>query len=175
MLKGELSSVKPGGAAAQEAQASFRKALEIDPAFVNAHVALIRGSLQQGALAPAKQQVELLRASAPGHPLTVLTEGQVAYADNRLELASELSLQLLRVFPDLPDALHLAGLIELRTGSVAQSIRHFRKALNIDPTLDTTRTALAAAEQKAGQAEDSLKTLQPLLQTGRVYPSPDIS
>jgi putative PEP-CTERM system TPR-repeat lipoprotein len=164
LLKGELLLSK-GSGSREAAEAAFRKALELDPKFVTAHRALFGSAVFNSDRAAAKKAAEQMRAAVPGHPLSVLTDAQLALQEGRIGDAEVLTQRLIQAFPDLPAALHLSGLLQLQSGSASQAVRHFRKALTIDPGLENTRLALASAELRAGQAERALVTLGPLIES----------
>lgn len=161
-LHGDLlqARAQPDLAGARDA---YAKALQLDKAHVPAHAALVQMALRNGDTATASKQAAAMQAAVPGHPLTILTVAQLAFAENQLDKAREHTQALLSVFPDLPSALHLAGMLELRRGSASQAIRHFRKALTIDTSLTVTREALAEAELRLGQPGKALESLAVLL------------
>lgn len=161
MLKGDVQTHLKDQTGAE---ASFRKALAIQPAFVPAHMALLNAMLRRNDIAAAKAQLESLKSATPKHPATVYAEAQIAFAEKQLDKARELAQQLLRIAPSDTSALLLAGAIEGSMGSLVLAESHFTKALQSDPSQITPRLNLALIYLNLGQPAQALKTLQPALE-----------
>ncbi len=160
MLKGEIQALGRDDAGAD---ASFHKALELNPGYVPAHMMLLGRALRVGDIASAKAQFEKLKASAPRGPATAYAEAQIAFAENHLPRARELAQQLMRVAPDDASVLILAGTVEGRIGSAVLAETYFNKALQIDPGQNTARLNLGLIYMSLGQPAKALAAVQQLL------------
>jgi len=160
-LKGEILGYFKNDVAGSEA--AFRKALAIEPAYMPAHLSLISARIVAQDLPGAKAQADKLRAVLPKHPQTMFVDAQLAFADNNLARARELTQQLLRFAPNHVGVLQLAGAIEGRSGSLVLAESQFSKALSINPDLPLARRNLAVVYLRLGQAAHALEVLQPLL------------
>lgn len=162
MLKGEMSLVQKDPKAAE---ASFKKALDAQRAYVPAHMALINLRLADGDVAGAKTQLEQMRAAAPNHPVTTFAHAQVLFRSGELTQARELTQQLLRMAPASPAVLLLAGAIEAQGGSLVLAERQMSTALQAMPDLVPARINLAQVYLRLGQPDKALEILRPLLDT----------
>lgn len=161
-LVGEiLAQVRHDGAGAAKA---WQRALEADPAFVPAHLALVTAALQAEDLAAAKAQAARLRAVLPRHPQTLYVDARLALASNDTKAARESALQLLRLAPDSPPVLQLAGMIELQGGSALVAESHFARALQAEPGNAFVRRNLARAYLRLGQPAKAVPVLGPLVE-----------
>lgn len=161
LLRGEILEYANRDRAA--AEASYRKAVEADPNYVQAHAAIIASRLRESDLAGAKVQAGKLRTLLPKHPYTTLVGAQIAIADRQPAQAREQLQLLLRAFPEHPYILMLSGVAEAQLGAATQAAAYLGKALRYEPTLKPARRSLAEIEIRQGQPTDALKTLKPLL------------
>ncbi len=69
----------------------------------------------------------------------------------------------MKVAPDNPKVLQLAGAIAFNTRSLLQAENYLGKALQIMPDLPVARALLAQAELRSGDPAKALSTLEPLL------------
>lgn len=145
------------------AEAAYRKALSLRSNHLPSHAGIILIGLLKPDLEAASRQVDALKKALPQHPQTKFLEAQVAFARNDDKLAKELALQLLRIAPDDPKLLHLAGAVELRTGGVWQAQAYLQKSLQIAPVNRHARLILAQSYVRAGQGAKALELLAPLL------------
>ncbi len=161
MLRGEIQDFSKKDLKA--AEESWRKALSIEKSHVPAHFSIIASKIRQRDVPAAKAQADQLRAVLPNHPLTVLIDAQLAYLSAEYEKSRDNLQKLLRVFPDHPQVLVLAGATEAQMGSVVQAAAYFGKALQQNPQLEVARRNLAESEIRLGQFAKALTTLKPLL------------
>lgn len=160
LLAGALAAVN---GQADDALASFRKAIEAKPDFVGAHVAAINQLLQQQKIDDATKQFEALKKLAPNHPQTLFLDTQLTYQRKDYKTARELAQQLLKFAPNNPQALQLAGAVEYQLGAYIQAETYLAKALQAAPQLQLARRMLVASYLRAGQPAKALASLQPVL------------
>jgi putative PEP-CTERM system TPR-repeat lipoprotein len=164
-LRGDLYRVGGDGPAAEKA---YLKAVELRPNYMPAHAAIISARAAVRDVEGASRQAEAMKKAGPAHPAAVLVEAQMHLLKDDLPKAREGAQRLLRVFPDNPAVLLLAGSVESAMGAVVQASAHFGKALAQNPDLDFARESLAAGEIRLGQYAKGLTTLKPLLTEGNL-------
>ena len=164
-LRGEIQRLKGEGAAAI---ASFRQALEANPALVEARVHLIGQHLLNKDSAAARAELDSMRQALPVHPMTVYTEAQVLLGEGQLAEARGLTQKLLRVSPDSVNLLHLAGVIEAQSGSLLLARSHLRKASQIEPENTAVRRHLAMVHLRLGQPQAASAALADLIAQPKV-------
>lgn len=160
-LKGEiLTFAKNDSKGADEA---FRRALQVERAYVPAHLALIGARLRARDIPGAKAQADALRALMPKHPQTIFVDAQIAFTERDLPKARDLVQQLLKNAPNHIGVLQLAGAVEGQAGSLVMAETYFSKALQLVPELPLARRNLAQTYLRLDQTTKALETLQPLL------------
>lgn len=159
-LKGDLMSAQGDAAGAMLA---YRKALELQPAHLPAHAAVLRLLLAEGKIDEATKQVDAMKKIAPGHPQTNYFRALLAYQQKDFAAAKEASLEVLKVAPEYPLGLQLAGLIEYELKAYPQAEAYLLKALPKTPPLGLTRRALIASYLRTGQPGKALSILEPVL------------
>lgn len=160
-LKGDL--LWRGKSQPDSAKAAFEQVLQIDSAYVPAHSALLSLLLQKPDVAGFKRQLEVLRKASPNHPDTKFFEVQLALIDKNLPLARDGAQKLLRMAPDSPLILQLAGSVEYESGSLNLAEIHLNKALKLSPKLPLATRLLADTHLRSGNAERALALLLPLI------------
>lgn len=155
----QAGTATPDDAAVQ----AWRKAVELEPKYLPAHLSLISDRLRVRDIDGARPLLEQLRKVLPAHPETVYLQAQVALWDRDFPLAKERVDAMLRVVPDNPLVLQLAGAVELQLGALLRAESHLVKALQLRPTLHFPRRNLGQVYLRMGQPAKTLETLQPLL------------
>jgi putative PEP-CTERM system TPR-repeat lipoprotein len=161
-LRGDL--LRAGNRDVDTFMQAYRKALELRPDFLPAHSAILAYQLTHSQLDAAKEQLAKLKAALPKHPQGTYFEAALALRQNELPRAQDLVQQLLRMAPDEPKILLMAGSVALEQKSFLQAETHLSKALNRDPQLDAARRLLGLTYLQFGQPNKALVTLQPLLE-----------
>lgn len=146
---------------------AFSQALEVDAKSMAAHMTLIGMALQKQDVPEFKSRAAALAKAMPGHPETRFYEAQSALIDLNYPRARELTQQLLKIAPDSPRLLQLAGAIEYQAGSPVLAETHLNKALQQAPNLVPARRLLAETHLRTGQPTKALATLKPLLERQR--------
>lgn len=160
-FKGDL--LLAGKGLTDEALAAYRKAIEVNPNYLQAHGALLTEIFRQGDLDNAGKQLAELKKVAPNNPQTRYFDTLLAFQKKDMKLARESSQQLIRVAPDNAQALVLAGAIELQSNSLVQAETMLAKALQGAPNFALARQLLTSTYLRSGQPEKALTTLQPML------------
>lgn len=143
----------------EAALVAYRASVEGRPAFAEGQAAVVRTLLRQGKVAPAGEALDALKKQAPGRPATLYLQAQHALQANNQKAAHEAAQQLLRLTPDSPAALELAGMVEFRGNAFVQAEALLTRALTAAPQLNLARRALVGTYLRTGQVERALATL----------------
>lgn len=143
----------------EDALAEYRAAVALSPKYLDGHAALVRTLLSAGAMEEAQKALDVLSSIAPGRPITLYLQAQLAYQKKDMKLAKERIQQLLKLTPDSPSTNELAGVLELQGGSAVQALSHLSKALRASPDLQVARQALVMANLRAGQVDQAIAAL----------------
>lgn len=160
LLSGALLSAAGdiGGAISQ-----FKKAIAAKPAYIPAHTAAISAQLKDKKLEDATIQLAELKKIAPKYPQTYFLDTQLNYQKKDFKAAQQSAQQLLRVFPNDPSSLQLAGAVEYQLASYLQADIYLSKALQLAPGLSLARRLLVSSHIKSGQTAKAIAALQPVL------------
>ncbi|MDE2083147.1 MAG: PEP-CTERM system TPR-repeat protein PrsT, partial [Burkholderiales bacterium] len=161
-LEGELLWAGKGDLSG--AADAFGRALAADPRNLQARLAMTQLMLAKKDIPGFKAQVKALAQNFPGSFQAQYYQVQLAWIEGDLKHARDGADQLLRVAPQYPPALQLAGAIELDSGLVALAQTHLAQALQIQPDSPLSRRLLAQADLRAGEPGKAIKVLQPLVQ-----------
>ena len=165
-LKGDI--LLPDRKKADIVMASYRKAVELRPAYLEAHAAILTALLQNGSLDEATKQVALVKQVAPNSLTAAFFETMLAYARKDLKRAREAAVQMIKLAPNSSATLQIAGVIELELNSLIQAETFFGKSLAVDPEAANTRRLLAMVHLRSGQPEKALATIQPFLKNDKL-------
>jgi cellulose synthase operon protein C len=146
-----------------EAIAAYEKGIEIKPAAITAHAALIMIHLRDRRPDLAGKQLDAMQKVAAKHPLTFYMQGLTAYGRKDIPVARTAVENLLKIQPENAQALQLAGLIAYEGRSDVQAQEHLRKALQKAPGLDFGRRTLVMSYLRTGQPTKAVEALQPVL------------
>jgi len=153
-----------------ESLVAYRKAVEVKSEFVPGHLAILAILLSQANIPEAQKQLDLLKKVAPDLPQTRLVAAQIAYFKKDTKLARSLTSQLLKIAPNNPIVLQLAGAIELQGNSPLQAEIYLARVLQVAPQAKLARRMLATSYLRSGQAERALATLHPAGDKGELAP-----
>jgi putative PEP-CTERM system TPR-repeat lipoprotein len=167
-LKGDLLAAKN---LPDEAVVAYRKAIDTKPDFLLARLAVLNILMSQVKLDDAAKELDAVKKLAPSHPSVRYFDTQLAYQKKDFKRAKELVLQLLKVAPDSPQALILAGAIELQVGTTLQAETYLTKVLTAAPQASLARRLLVAAYMRSGQLDKAIATLQPILKEAETNPA----
>jgi cellulose synthase operon protein C len=156
-LKGDVHLF--GDRNSDEALVAYRKSIEVDSKLIPAHVGILTVLIQQGQVDEAAKQVEQLKKHAPQSSQTRYYEAQVAYLKQNFKQAREIAQQLIRVSPNNPLGLQLAGAIELQLNSLVQAEIYLSRATAAAPNLLLARQLLVTTYLRSGQTAKALEAL----------------
>ena len=154
----------------KEALLAYRKVIEIRPELVLGQSSVMTVLLGTGDLDEAAKQLEALKKLSPNHPQTKYFQTQLAYQKRDFNTARESAQQLLRVVPDNPRAMQLAGVIEFQLNSLLQAETLLSKAVAASPELVLARRILILTYLRSGQTTKALATLNQGIAKGFVDP-----
>ncbi len=143
-----------------QALIDYRKALAIDPSSTPAHLAILSILMSQHKSDDAEKQLAEMRKVTGNTAQATYIEALIAYARKNNEKAHQLSEQLLKVAPESPSILLLAGGVELQSGALLQAETHLEHAVKIAPEALTARRMLITAYLRSNQPDRALATLQ---------------
>lgn len=159
-FKGELFQHEGKSDAALD---SFRKSLQFDGANLASQRSAMWLLMAKKDLTEAESQLKEIRKARPHHPQTKFFTALLALENGDLKLAHEQSQQLLKQAGNNVQALHLAGAIDAKRGSLVQAEAALNKALRLEPGQERVRTLLAQVYLRSGDSSRAIKTLQPLM------------
>ncbi|MCK9686380.1 XrtA/PEP-CTERM system TPR-repeat protein PrsT [Scleromatobacter humisilvae] len=153
-----------------QALADYRKALEIDPASTPVHLAILSILMSQHKTDEAETQLAQMRKVTGNTAQAIYIDALIAYARKNNEKAHQLTEQLLKVAPNSPSILLLAGGVELQSGSLVQAQTYLEHAVRLTPGSLTARRMLITAFLRSSQPEKALAALQPYEAKGSLPP-----
>jgi cellulose synthase operon protein C len=162
MLKGELQLIATKDRKA--ALAAFRKAIEVKPEHLPAHIAAVSTLFAENDAAAATLQVAEMKKRFANQPRTRMFEAELAFNAKDYKAAREHIRPVVQAFPNNALALQIAGAAEFRLGSLQQAETYLGKALQVAPELAVARRTLAQVYLRTAQAPRAITTLQPLLE-----------
>ena len=144
-----------------QALADYRKALEVDPDSTPAHLAILSILMSQHKADEAEKQLAQMRKVTGNTAQAIYIEALIAYSRKNTEKAHQLTEQLLKVAPESPSVLLLAGGVELQSGSLLQAQTYLEHTVRLAPDALTARRMLVTAYLRANQPERALAALLP--------------
>jgi putative PEP-CTERM system TPR-repeat lipoprotein len=147
-----------------EAITAYQKVLELRPKMLSAHTAVITMHLRTNKIDAAASQLSSMQKVAAKAPLTLYMQGLVAYGQKNVAEAKTAVDALLKIQPDSPQGLQLAGIIAYEGRSDIRAQEYLAKALQRAPGLDYARRVLVRSHLRSGQPDKALAALQPILQ-----------
>ena len=160
LIKGNLLEFEGD---ASGALAHYQKAIQARPSYLSAHSAAVGSLLRAEKTDEAVKQLDALKKIYAKHPQVYLLDAQINYQRKDYKAARESAQQLLRISPNNPLSLQMAGAIEYQLRSYLQAETYLAKALQSAPELRLARRLLASSHLRTGQPGKALETLQPLL------------
>ena len=142
-----------------DALASYRQAVKVKPGNKDAQASIVRVLIAQNKLPEAETELDVLKKMAAKAPYTLYLQAQLAMQKKDLKAARETAQELLRVTPDSPQALELAGAIEAQANGLVQAESMLSKALSAAPDLKLARRVLVMTYLRMGQVDKAIATL----------------
>lgn len=146
-----------------DALAAYKKVLEIKPKSATVHANIIMLLIQEKKLDLAAQQLDEMKKVAAKLPITVYMEALIAFAKQDIPAAKSAMDNFLKMQPDNPQGLQLAGIIAYQQQSDVQAQAYLTKALQKAPQLDYSRRILVLSYLRSGQLDKAEAALQPVL------------
>ena len=145
---------------------SYRAATLARPDSVAARAAVVAMLIEKRQLPEAQAELVKLKTLAPGRATTGILETQLAYLNKDFARTRDLAAQLLKVMPNHPMVLQMAGEAELQLNSMAAAENYLTQAVKASPNAVAPRLQLAQLFLRTGQPQRTLETLQPILSSG---------
>ena len=162
-LKGDLLA-RSNGVDGAPALAAYRKALDLQPALVPAHVAIMSLLVAKRDFDAVAKHWEEMKKALPQHAETQYFEGVLALSKGDAKRVRDITAGLLRGAQPDQRVLVLAGQAEILLGSMTQAEALLGKAVVIAPKAAGPRRMLAQVYLRSGQSDKALAILKPLLE-----------
>jgi putative PEP-CTERM system TPR-repeat lipoprotein len=159
-IKGDILSVQGNSDGALDA---YRKAVAAKPDFAGGHAAIIRVLLKQDKLDEAGVQLEVMKKALPKNPQALLIEAEYLMQKKEFKRALEVAQDLLKIAPDHPRALLVAGAAQFQLNSLAQAEDNLARAVRMMPGSISARRMLALVHLRTGQPAKALSVVEPIL------------
>ncbi|MFN3809320.1 MAG: XrtA/PEP-CTERM system TPR-repeat protein PrsT [Roseateles asaccharophilus] len=159
-LKGSLLAATGRSA---EAISAYKRATDLDRNNLPARVGILSILLDQKNTEAATTELKALRAAKTGHVLAQVFAAMLALQQDDIKTAHESIQNPLKLNPQDPRILFLAGAIEFRRGSLLQAEKLLIQSVQIAPELGKPRALLAQVQLRMGDADKALQALGPLL------------
>lgn len=161
LMKGDLLRLEKQ---IEPARAAYRKALELDPEQVGAHLAIALLHIERNELDQAQAQLAQAEKLVPNHPMVRYLAAVVDFRRGRHAEAKARLQEALKWAPDLLPAQLLAGAVELALGNRQMAIDHLGKVLARVPDHAYARKLLAAAKASTGQLDEAQRLIAGLVE-----------
>ncbi len=148
------------------ALASYRQAMDLDPAYLPAIEAAAQTAYQQRSSA-ARPLILRVLAQLPNDPTSHSMLAFLDYAAKDCAGAIPHFEKGGEVLARQPIALAAYGACLAQAGHYDQAIPLFQQALSGEPSRESIRFNLALAQWKTGQTQEALSTLQPAMEGGK--------
>jgi len=143
----------------QGAIAQYRKALEIDPQFPEAHFEIgqltLAASSAESARKQAEQELKLALAADPKNADCDYLLGEIEWLRSNPPEALKHYNEALTLRPAFVDAHIAAGRALAAMGQPDQAIRHFEEAIRLDPESEVAHYRLSEGYRKLGRVQDA--------------------
>jgi Flp pilus assembly protein TadD len=146
----DLAIAQAGLGKNDEAAASLRAAIALDPGFLAAMANLVAVDLRRGDLREARSVADRFVAAAPDSARALYSRGLVALRANDIATAKDDFSRLLRNDPQYALAHYDLGVAEARNGDYAAAERDFETSLRLAPAYALARFALGTILLRQG-------------------------
>ncbi|HVW22775.1 MAG TPA: tetratricopeptide repeat protein [Opitutaceae bacterium] len=153
-----------------QAEADFRRAVELDPTFAEAYINLGASERTAGRMAAAEADLRRALRLNPGLPKGYFNLGAVELATGRLPEAAADFRRALQLDPAIAPAYLNLGSIELAEGQTAAARRDLEQAVRLDPAQAQGYLNLGAIAVAGGRPAEAVPLLQRALQLRPDYP-----
>jgi putative PEP-CTERM system TPR-repeat lipoprotein len=152
MFKGDLERQ---GRHTAKAQTAYRKALQLDPDYVPARIALALTHIETNALDAASRELGEAAKRAPNDIMVRYLQALIDFRQERLADAQSKLQQVLRLAPDFLPAHLLSGAVHLALGNLNLAITHLTRVVEQVPGHLPARKLLAAAMAQEGKLDQA--------------------
>ncbi len=146
----------------EAAVASFRAAVEINPANQNAWGGLVDSLAKLGKIEETGDSYRAALDAGISYRRLHLTYGNALRKWQQLDAARDVIGKAIELDPQYADALSALGELELQSGAGAEAVEQFRRALAAKPNDRRFMLWLAYALNKSGQYQEAVDQLEPL-------------
>lgn len=150
------------------AAASFRRAIELNPAYASARLNLANVLQKQGKQAEAEESLRAAIRLKPGFIEARVALAKLLLAGKQEDAALEQFEAVIALEPRQVFALGNAGLIFARRSDYQKAIERLSRAHAIDPSSTPLALALAESEIRAGRQKDADRLISELQVEGRM-------
>lgn len=141
---------------------SYRRALEVDPGYDPAQVAIVTTLLRQGKLEAAQGQLKTLLDVSPNNPSARYLEALLAYQRLDFKRTKELTQRILRSLPNSSRVLLLAAAAEAELGSLNRAEELLARSIQSEPGLLSSYRLLITIHLRSGNHARALEVLNSL-------------
>lgn len=144
----------------RRAEASFRRALEIDPEYADSLIGLAQVERSLGRLDEALKHVESAIEITPNEAEAHLARGRILEELGRTDEALAAYFRAQTSDPGLAEALRRAAVIQLERTQNDQALARLTLALELDPTDSETRYQRGRASLAVGHTQEAVDDLR---------------
>ena len=155
---------------ARDAAESYRKAVELKPDYLEALSNLGAVLMALHRFGEAKHILERAYRLYPDCAQVLCNLGDLVLTEDDFEKARFYAKSALKTDPRFFDAHHLLGKICRQQGDYGGTLKHFRRALEIQPNNENLIGSMAEILEKRGQFDEARELLQPLIRRGSTNP-----
>ena len=152
----------------QPALDAYKKAVQLDPANIQAYAQLGAAYLAAGDFKSARSVSKTIEKIAPGHPEARYLDALALFLEKKPSEALPLLLDNLKKEDKHVPSTVLFGAVQLELGSLEQAERALGGVISQFPGHDTARRFYVATLIKMGDADRARAALKPLFDSGRV-------
>ena len=143
---------------------SLKRALELDPTIVNAHLQMVYVDLHHGDKQHARETIERLLREAPEDPSVLFVAGMLYRLDGLYERALEMYDRLLELNPkDVVIVSFNKARIYTHEGRFAEAIAELERGRAVEPEHPLVKTFLAVALFNQGLVEEAQALIEDVL------------
>ena len=157
------------------ADKAYRRALEINPKYAEAHNGVGCMQIFKGNLQEAKAHLEKAIEYDPNLAEAYSNLGSVLRRQGSYESAVECFRKALQIAPDLAEAHNAWGNLLVATGKIPEAIEQFEKALEIEPDYASSQNNLGAVLIQGGQLERGIAHCEKALELRPKWADPHVN
>jgi putative PEP-CTERM system TPR-repeat lipoprotein len=146
-----------------KALATYDKVLAVNPGHRSAHIEKAYLEIGIGRFDAAQADLAAARRNAPASLIITYTQALLDYSQGDSAAAQEALQNVLRVAPEHPPSLLLAGAVDLKLGSLNQAEQHLKHYLEKYPNNAYARKMLATTLLRNGKPPSALTVLKPMM------------